>query len=54
MMMKSLCCVSLEVRNLPYYDSLADVDNFLDAFNRQLHEDHHLQALDLALHATRV
>ena len=32
MMTKSLRCVSLEVRNLPYYDGLTDVDHFLDAF----------------------
>jgi len=41
--------VSLEVRNLPYYDGLTDVDKFLDAFEREVPEDHVFQALDLAL-----
>ena len=54
MMMKSLRCVSLEVGNLLYYDGLTDVDNFLDAFKHEFHEDHHLQELYLALHATPV
>lgn len=41
MMIKSLLCVSLEIRNLPYYDGLIDVDKFLDAFEREVSEDHH-------------
>lgn len=49
MMTKSLRCVSSEVRNLPYYDCLTDVDKFLDAFEREVPEDHYFQALDLAL-----
>lgn len=49
MMTKSLCCVSLEVRNLPYYDGLTYVDKFMDAFERQVPEKHHFQALDLVL-----
>lgn len=49
MMMKSLHCVSSEVRNLPYYDGLTNVDKFLDAFEREVLEDHHFQALYLAL-----
>ena len=54
MMMKSLRCVSLEVGNLLYYAGVTDVDNFLDAFKHEFHEDHHLQELYLALHATPV
>lgn len=41
MVTKSLQCVSLEVRNLPYYNGLIDVDNFLDAFEREVPEEHH-------------
>jgi len=36
MMTKLLRCVSSEVRSLPYYDGLTDVDNFLDAFEREM------------------
>lgn len=50
MMTKSLFFVSYEVINLPYYDGLTDVDNFLDAFEREFLEKHHFQALDLVLH----
>lgn len=32
MMTNSLHCVSSEVRNIPYYDGLTDVDHVLDAF----------------------
>lgn len=46
MMMESLCCVSLEVRNLPYYDGLTDVDMFLDEFECEVPEDHHFQELE--------
>ena len=35
-----------------YYDGLTDVDKFLDAFEREVSEKHHLQALDLVLSAT--
>jgi len=48
MMTKSLCCVSLKVRRLPYYDGLTDVDKFLDAFEREVPEKHRFQTLDLA------
>ena len=52
MMAKSLRCVSSEVRIFPYYDGLTDVDTFLDAFEMEVPENHHFQALDLALRAT--
>ncbi len=52
MMTKSLCCVSSKVRILPYYDGLIDVDEFLDAFEREVTEKHRFQVLDLALHTT--
>ena len=32
MMTRSLCCVSIEVRDLPTYDGLSEVDAFLDKF----------------------
>lgn len=52
MMTKSLHCVSLEVRKLPYYDGLIDVDLFLDEFECEVPEDHCFQALELALCTT--
>lgn len=52
MMTKSLCYVSSEVRNFPYYDGLIDVDKFLDSFEREVPENHHFQTLDLSLCAT--
>jgi len=39
-----------EVRKLPYSDGLIDMDHFLDEFECEVPEDHHFQALDLALH----
>lgn len=54
MMAKSLCCVFLEVRNLPYYDGLTDVDNVLNAFEREVPQEHPFQALDWELPATCV
>lgn len=51
MMIKSLRCISSEVRNLPYYDGLTDVDKILDAFEREVRERHRFQVLDLALRA---
>ena len=38
MMIQSLRCVSLEVRNLPTCDGLNDVDIILDAFEREVPE----------------
>ena len=32
MMMRSLCCISMEVRDLPMYDGLSEVDDFLNIF----------------------
>jgi len=52
MMTKFLRCVSPEIRNLPHYDGLSDVDCFLDAFEREVPKNHRFQALDWALHAT--
>lgn len=52
MMAKSLRCVSTEVRKLPHYDALNDVDLFLDEFEREVPEEHRFQVLELALHTT--
>lgn len=52
MMTKSLCCVSSKVRNLPYYDSLTNVDNFLDVFESAVPQYHYFQELDFVLHTT--
>lgn len=38
MMTKSLHYISSEIRNLPYYDGLTDVNNFLDEFEWEVHE----------------
>lgn len=44
--------MSSEVINFPYYDGLTNVDNFLDAFEREILEDYHFQALDKELRIT--
>ena len=41
--------MSSEVRNLPTYDGLNDVDVFLDAFEREVPKKQHFEALDWAL-----
>jgi len=46
MMTRSLHCVSSEVRNMPIYDGLNEVDIFLDAFEREVLEKQCFQALD--------
>ena len=52
MMTRLLHCVSLEVRNMLTYDGLNEVDTFLDAFEKEVHEKKCFQALDwdYALH----
>lgn len=52
MMTKLLHYVSFEVRNLPHYDGLINVDFFLDAFEREVVEKHRFQALNWVLNAT--
>lgn len=52
MMTKSMCCMSSEVRNLPHYDGLTDVEKFIDAFEQEVPEDHRFQAVDLVLCTT--
>ena len=52
MITKSLRCVSSEVRDMPHYDGLTDVDHLLDAFKREVPEKHRFQELDWMLCAT--
>ena len=52
MMTRSMHCVSSEVRNLPTYDGMNDVDIFLDAFEREVLQKQCFQVLDWALHPT--
>lgn len=44
-------CVSIKVRNHPHYDGLTGVELFLDEFEREVLEEHHFHALELALRA---
>jgi len=52
MMTNSLHCVSSKVRKLPYYDGFNDIDMFLDEFEREVPEENHFQASELALCTT--
>ena len=45
MMTRSLHCVSTEVRDLPTYDGLSEVDTFLNKFGREVSEKQRFQAL---------
>ena len=52
MMTRSLHYISTEVRDLPTYDGLSEVDTFLDEFEREVPEKQQFQALDWVLRAT--
>jgi len=52
MMMRLLCCVSTKVRNLPMYDGLSEVDDFLNRFEREVLEQQRVEALKWILCAT--
>jgi len=52
MMIRSLCCVAIEARDLPTYDGLTTVDDFLNLFEREVPEQQHFNALKWALYAT--
>lgn len=41
MMTRSLHCILTEVRDLPTYDGLSEVDTFLDKFEREVPEKQH-------------
>lgn len=50
MMTKLLKCVSTQVRNLPHFDGLGDMELFLDEFDLKVPEENRFQALELVLH----
>jgi len=52
MMVISLCCVTTEVRDLPMYDALSELDDFLKNFEREVPEQQSFNALKWALWAT--
>ena len=54
MMTSSLHYVLMKVRDLLTYDALNEVDTFLDAFEKEVLEKQHFQALDWVLWATPV
>lgn len=51
-MIRSLNCVLIEVRDLPTYDGLNKVDTFLDKFEREVPENKYFKALNLVLRTT--
>ena len=52
MMTRSLHCVTIEARELPTYDGLTIVDEFLSKFESIVPEQQQLDALKWALRAT--
>lgn len=52
MMMRSLHCIAKEVRDLPTYDGLSEVDAFLNMFEREVPKQQHFKALKWVLRAT--
>jgi len=52
MMIKSLHCVKIKVRELSTYDGLTMVDEFLRKFKNAVLEQQRFNALKWALHAT--
>lgn len=51
MIIKSLRYVLKEVRDLPTYDGLSEVDTFLGKFEREVPKNECFQALNWILHA---
>ena len=51
MMTRSLRCISTEMRDLPTYDGLGEVDAFLDQFEREVREKQQFEALNWVLRA---
>ena len=51
MMTRSLFCMSTELRDLPTYDGLGEVDSFFDRFEREVLEKKCFQALNWVLRA---
>lgn len=52
MMTRSLHCMATEVRDLPMYDELSEVDDFLNKFEKEVLKQQHLDALKWVLCAT--
>ena len=52
MMTRLLRYVETEVRDLPTYDRLSEVDDFLNRFEREVPEQQRFEALKWVLHAT--
>lgn len=52
MLVRSLHCMTTEVRSLPMYDGLTVVDGFLEKFEREVSEQQCFDALKWAMHAT--
>lgn len=52
MMTRSLCYISMEVRDLPMYDGLSKVDDFLNRFERDVPEQQWFEAFKWVLHVT--
>ena len=52
MMMRLMRCISMEVRELPMYDGLSEVDDFLNRFEREVSEQQRFEALKWVLCAT--
>ncbi len=52
MMVRSLCCITIEVRELPTYDGLIAVDEFLSKFESVVREQQRFDALKWVLHIT--
>lgn len=51
MMVRSLCSVTIEVRDLPMYDGLTALDEFLNKFESAVPEQQWFDALKWALRA---
>ena len=45
MMTRSMHCISIEVRDMPTYDRLSEVDAFLNRFEREVSEQQRFKAL---------
>jgi len=51
MMIRSIRCVTMEIQDLPRYDRLTVVDDFLNKFKSEVPEQQCFDALKWALHA---
>ena len=51
-MTKSLRWIGTEVRDIPTFDGLSDVNEFLQQFEQETSQEQRLEILDLAVRAT--